>query len=90
MTLPFVCYAGTDPAFIAGTCCLIRFLRSCLVKVVSTGSQDPLELLLLQDEQDKTLAPHTAQKPLTDGIGSWFSVFHHHGSSQLLMMKSST
>ena len=47
-------------------------MRSCLVKVVSIGSQDPLELLLLQDEQViKTLATHTAQKPLTDGIGTW-------------------
>ena len=47
-------------------------MRSCLVKVVDIGSQHPLELLLLQDEQViETLATYTAQKAFTDGIGPW-------------------
>jgi hypothetical protein len=47
-------------------------MRSCLVKVVDIGSQHPLELLLLEDEQViETLATHTAQKPFTDRIGPW-------------------
>jgi hypothetical protein len=49
----------------------MRFLRPGSVEGVSIGSQDPLELLLLQDEQViEALATHTAQEALTDGIGS--------------------
>lgn len=49
----------------------MRFLRPGSVEVVYIGSQDPLELLLLQDEQViEALATHTAQEALTDGIGT--------------------
>lgn len=47
-------------------------MRSGLIEVLNIGSQDTLQLLLLQDEQViETLAPHTPQKAFTDGIGSW-------------------
>jgi hypothetical protein len=50
----------------------MRFLRPSLVEVLDIGMQDPLQLLLLQDEQViQTLATHTAQKAFTDGIGPW-------------------
>jgi len=50
----------------------MRFLWPGSVEVVDIGSQDPLELLLLEDEQViETLATYTAQKPFTDGIGAW-------------------
>jgi hypothetical protein len=36
------------------------------------GIEDAVELLLMQDEQMiEALTPHTAQEPLTDGIGAW-------------------
>ncbi len=42
------------------------------VEGVDIRDQYPLKLLLMQDEQViKTLAPHTPQKTLTDGIRSW-------------------
>ncbi len=45
---------------------------SCLVEVRHIGIEDPVELLLLQDEQMiEALTPHTAQEPLTNGIGAW-------------------
>ena len=45
---------------------------SDLIKVLDIGTQDTMQLLLLQDEQViQTLATHTAQKPFTDGIGAW-------------------
>ena len=45
---------------------------SDLIEVLDIGTQDTLQLLLLQDEQViQTLATHTAQKPFTDGIGAW-------------------
>src|SRR5215472_10581976 len=47
-------------------------MRSGLIEVLDTGTQDTMQLLLLQDEQViETLAPHTAQKAFTDGIGPW-------------------
>ncbi len=46
-------------------------MGSCLVEVVHIRLEDAVELPLLQDEQViEALTPHTAQKPLTDGIGS--------------------
>ena len=52
-------------------------MRPGSVEVVYIGSQDPLELLLMQDEQViETLATHTAQKPFTDRIGSWRRCCH--------------
>jgi len=46
-------------------------MRSGLIEVVDIGSQDPLELPLLQNEQViEALATHTAKKTFTDGIGS--------------------
>ena len=48
----------------------MRFLRSGSIEVLDRGAKDTLQLLLLQDEQViETLAPHTAQKAFTDGIG---------------------
>jgi hypothetical protein len=50
----------------------MRFLRSGSMKVLDICIKDPLQLLLLQDEQViETLASHTAQKPFTDGIGAF-------------------
>ena len=47
-------------------------MRSGLIEVLDIGTQDTMQLLLLQDEQViETLAPHTAQKAFTDGIGPW-------------------
>jgi hypothetical protein len=47
-------------------------MRPGSVEVVYIGSQDPLELLLMQDEQViETLTTHTAQKAFTDRIGPW-------------------
>jgi hypothetical protein len=41
------------------------------ITVVHRGVEHPVELLLLQDEQViETLAPYTAEKAFTDGIGS--------------------
>src|SRR5215469_1493629 len=76
MTLPLACCTGTELAFCSGICCLMRFLRSGLIEVLDIGTQDTMQLLLLQDEQViETLAPntpqHTAQKAFTDGIGPW-------------------
>ena len=72
MTLPLACCTGTDPADLSGICCLMRFLRSGLIEVLDIGTQDTMQPLLLQDELViETLAPHTAQKAFTDGIGPW-------------------
>ena len=50
----------------------MRFLRPGLIEVLGIGTQDTMQLLLVQDEQViQTLSPHTSQKALTDGIGSW-------------------
>jgi len=47
-------------------------MRPGLVEVLDIGTQDTMQLLLLQDEHViQTLATHAAQKPFTDGIGSW-------------------
>jgi hypothetical protein len=47
-------------------------MRSCLVEVRHIGIEDPLELLLIQDEQMiKAFTPDTAQKAFTDRIGPW-------------------
>jgi hypothetical protein len=49
----------------------MRFLRSGLIEVLDIGIKDTMPLLLLQEEQViETLAPHTAQKAFTDGIGA--------------------
>jgi hypothetical protein len=46
-------------------------MGSCLVEVVHIRLEDSVELPLMQDEHViEALTPHTAQKPLTDGIGS--------------------
>jgi len=45
-------------------------MRPGSVEVLDIGTKNTLQLLLLQDEQViETLAPHTAQKAFTDGIG---------------------
>ena len=47
-------------------------MRPGLIEVLDIGTQDTMQLLLLQDEQViETLAPYTAQKAFTDGIGPW-------------------
>ncbi len=47
-------------------------MRPGSVEVVYIGSQYPLELLLMQDEQViETLATHTQEKAFTDRIGPW-------------------
>src|SRR5215470_5075285 len=47
-------------------------MRSGLIEVLDIGTQDTMQLLLLQDEQViETFAPHTAQKAFTDRIGPW-------------------
>ena len=44
-------------------------MRPGLIEVEQIRMKHPVELLLMQDEQViETLAPHTSQKPLTDGI----------------------
>lgn len=46
-------------------------MRSGSIKVLNIGAQGTLQLLLLQDQQViEALPSHTAEKPLTDGIGS--------------------
>ncbi len=41
------------------------------IEVLNIGAQDTLQLLLLQDQQViEALPSHTAEEPLTDGIGS--------------------
>lgn len=50
------------------------------IEVLDIGVKDTVQLLLLQDEQMiETLSSYTAQKPLTDRIGSWCVVrrFEH-------------
>jgi hypothetical protein len=47
-------------------------MRSGSIKVAHIGVEYSVELLLMQDEQMvETLAPHTSEKPFTDGICSW-------------------
>jgi hypothetical protein len=47
-------------------------MRPGSVEVLDRGTQDTMQLLLLQDEQViETLATHAAHKPFTDGIGQW-------------------
>ena len=49
----------------------MRFLRSGSIEVLDVGMQDTVQLPLVKDEQViETLAPHAAEKPFTDGIGS--------------------
>ena len=44
-------------------------MRPGSVEVVYISAEDPLELLLMEDDQViETLAPHTPQKAFTDGI----------------------
>ena len=51
---------------------LDALIWSCLVEVRHVGVEDALELLLMEDQQMiEALTPHTAQEPLTDGIGAW-------------------
>ena len=46
-------------------------MRPGSVEIVHIRAQHAVELLLMQDEQMiKALTSHTAQEPLTDGIGS--------------------
>lgn len=72
MTLPQACDDGIDSAFDSGICCLMLFLRPCLVEVRHIGIEDALKLLLMQDEQViEALTSHTAQEALTDVIGAW-------------------
>ena len=43
-----------------------------LIEVLHIGMEDTVQLLLLEDEQViETFSTDTAQKPLTDRIGSW-------------------
>jgi len=50
----------------------MRFLRSGLIEVLDIGTQDTMQLLLMQDDQViDTLATHTAQKAFTDRISPW-------------------
>src|SRR5215469_473016 len=47
-------------------------MRSGLIEVLDIGIEHALKLLLLQDEQViETLATHTAEEALADGIGTW-------------------
>jgi hypothetical protein len=47
-------------------------MRPGLVEVLDLGTQDTMQLLLMQDEQViQTLATHATHKPFTDGIGPW-------------------
>jgi len=47
-------------------------MRPCLVEIGDVRLEDALELLLLKDQQVvQTCLPHTPQKTLADGIGSW-------------------
>jgi hypothetical protein len=47
-------------------------MRPGLVEVLDIGTQDTMQLLLLQNEQViETLVTHAAHKPFTDGIGPW-------------------
>ncbi len=49
----------------------MRFLRSGLIEGLDRGTQDTMQMLLLQDEQViETRATHAAQKTFTDGIGA--------------------
>ena len=42
------------------------------MKIVDVGTQDPMQLLLMEDQQVvQALSLNTAQKAFTDGIGSW-------------------
>ena|SRR5262249_40898949 len=46
-------------------------MRSGLIEILEIGTQDTMQLLLLQDEQViEALVPHAAHKPFTNGIGS--------------------
>ena len=45
---------------------------SGLIEVLDIGTQETMQLLLLQDEQViQTLATHAAKEAFTDGIGPW-------------------
>ena len=45
---------------------------SGLIEVLDIGTQDTMQLLLLQDEQViEALATHAVQKAFTDSIGPW-------------------
>ena len=47
-------------------------MRSGSIEVLDIGTQDTMQLLLLEDEKViETLSTHAAQKPFTDCIGSW-------------------
>lgn len=47
-------------------------MRSGLIEVLDIGTQDTLQLFLLEEEQViETLSPHAAQEALTDRIGTW-------------------
>ncbi len=47
-------------------------MKSCQIKIVDVGTQDPMQLLLMEDQQVvQALSSDTAQKAFTDGIGSW-------------------
>ena len=64
------CWHGSS--LLLGNLLLDTLVRSCLVEVVHIRVEHAVELLLLQDKQMiETLAPYTAQKPFTYGIGSW-------------------
>jgi hypothetical protein len=65
-----LCWHGSS--FLLRNLLLDALMWSCLVEVRHIGIQDAVELLLMEDEQlieARTL--HTAQEPLTDGIGAW-------------------
>jgi hypothetical protein len=59
-------------SFLLRNLLLDALMRSGLIEVLNVGMKDTVQLLLVKDEQViQTLSPHTAQKALTDGIGSW-------------------
>jgi hypothetical protein len=65
-----LCWNGSS--FLLRNLLLDALLWSCLVEVRHIGIEDAVELLLLQEKQlIEALTPHTAQEPLTDGIGAW-------------------
>jgi len=64
-----LCWQGSG--FLLRNLLLDALMRSGSVEVGDISIEDPLELLLMQDEQViETLTPHTAQEALTDGIGT--------------------
>jgi hypothetical protein len=64
-----LCRQGSS--FLLRNLLLDALVRSCLVKVVDIGIENPLELPLMENEQMiEAFSPDTAKEALTDSIGS--------------------